>query len=131
MLTLSDRGQGISAEDLPHLCDPFYRSAEASRLGRPGVGLGLTVAGRIVKILGGELRIDSEPGHGSRFSVYLPAVSETFARALLDPASETPGPQAESVDSSNFGPLPGIAQNGGSGVDRAITEPSRVGRGSR
>jgi signal transduction histidine kinase len=75
-LTVSDEGLGIGAEDLPHLCDPFYRAEDARRLGRPGVGLGLTVVKRIVTVLGGELRIDSKPGQGSRFSVHLPGVSD-------------------------------------------------------
>jgi signal transduction histidine kinase len=80
-LTVADEGLGIGAEDLPHICDPFYRSTEARRLGRPGVGLGLTVVQRIVTVLGGELRIDSKPGCGSRFSVYLPAVGEAALTA--------------------------------------------------
>jgi signal transduction histidine kinase len=93
-LTVADRGHGIGPEDLPHVCDPFYRTAEARRLGRPGVGLGLTVAQRIVKALGGELRIDSRPGEGSRFTVYLPAVREAFARACLEGAGESGIPSA-------------------------------------
>lgn len=76
-LTVSDEGLGIRAEDLPYLCDPFYRSPEARRLGRPGVGLGLTVVKRIVTVLGGELRIDSQPGQGSRFRVELPASGDS------------------------------------------------------
>jgi two-component system OmpR family sensor kinase len=74
VLIVSDEGLGIPAEDLWHVCDPFYRSEEARRLGLPGVGLGLTVVQRIVAVLGGELRIDSKPGQGSRFSVSLPTV---------------------------------------------------------
>src|SRR5262249_50924677 len=88
-LTISDEGVGIRAEDLPHLCDPFYRSSEARRLGRPGVGLGLTVVQRIATVLGGELRIDSKPGQGSRFSVSLPAASA----AALSVRNSTPAPQ--------------------------------------
>lgn len=80
-LTVADEGIGISAEDLPHICDPFYRSAEARRLGRPGVGLGLAVVQRIVAVWGGELRIDSKPGHGSRFCVYLPAFGDASSTA--------------------------------------------------
>jgi signal transduction histidine kinase len=72
-LTVSDEGWGIPSADLPHICDPFYRSSEARRLGRPGVGLGLTVVQRIAAVLGAELRMDSKPGQGSRFSVSLPA----------------------------------------------------------
>lgn len=76
VLIVADGGLGIGAEDLPHLCDPFYRSADARQLGRPGVGLGLTVVQRIVTVLNGELRIESKPGQGSRFSVHLPAVRD-------------------------------------------------------
>jgi signal transduction histidine kinase len=80
-LTVADEGLGVCAEDLPHLCDPFYRSAEARRLGLPGVGLGLTVVQRIATVLGGELGIDSKPGGGSRFAVYLPAVRDASLTA--------------------------------------------------
>jgi two-component system OmpR family sensor kinase len=92
-LTVSDEGVGIRAEDLPYLCDPFYRSSEARRLGRPGVGLGLTVAQRIVTVLGGELRIDSKPGQGSRFSVLLPAAGA----APLAARNSTPTAQFSST----------------------------------
>ncbi|MHB1425510.1 MAG: sensor histidine kinase [Gemmataceae bacterium] len=88
-LTVSDEGLGIRGEDLPHLCDPFYRSTEVRRLGRAGVGLGLTVVQRIVTILGGEMRIDSTPGRGSRFRVYLPSTRDTTS-----PTVETPSPAA-------------------------------------
>lgn len=83
-LTVTDRGPGIDPHDLPHLCEPFYRSSEARRLGRPGVGLGLTVVQRIVHVLGGELRIESKLGQGSRFRIYLPAVREGFALPELE-----------------------------------------------
>jgi signal transduction histidine kinase len=92
-LAVSDEGVGIRDEDLPHLCDPFYRSSEARRLGRPGVGLGLTVAQRIVTVLGGELHIDSKPGLGSRFSVSLPAAGA----APLTARNSTPAPQFSST----------------------------------
>jgi signal transduction histidine kinase len=76
VLIVADEGVGIGAADLPHLCDPFYRSADARRLGQPGVGLGLTVVQRIVTVLSGDLRIESKPGQGSRFSVCLPAARD-------------------------------------------------------
>jgi signal transduction histidine kinase len=80
---------GIAAEELPHLCEPFYRAEEARRLGRPGIGLGLTVVQRIVVVLGGELRIDSVPGQGSRFSVFLPAADDpAFAAQSVVPLPE-------------------------------------------
>jgi signal transduction histidine kinase len=88
-LTVADEGVGIAAEELPHLCEPFYRAEEARRLGRPGIGLGLTVVQRIVAVLGGELRIDSIPGQGSRFSVFLPAADDpAFAAQSVVPLPE-------------------------------------------
>jgi heavy metal sensor kinase len=72
-LTVEDHGQGIAAEDLPHIFEPFYRSAEARRLGRPGVGLGLAIARRIAAAFGGTLIVESSPGQGSRFTLCLPA----------------------------------------------------------
>jgi two-component system OmpR family sensor kinase len=81
VLAVVDEGLGIPAADLPHICDPFYRSQEVRRLGRPGFGLGLTVVQRIVAVLGGELHIDSKPGQGSRFCIYLPAVRDVALMA--------------------------------------------------
>jgi signal transduction histidine kinase len=72
-LTVADAGCGIAPEDLPHVFEPFYRSAQARRLGRAGVGLGLAVARRIAVALGGALTAESTPGAGSRFHLRLPA----------------------------------------------------------
>ena len=72
-LTVEDAGAGIAAEDLPHLFDPFFRSAAARAAGVRGVGLGLSVARRIAEAMGARLTADSGPGRGSRFSVRFPA----------------------------------------------------------
>lgn len=76
-LSVADRGCGIRAEELPHLCEPFFRAPEARRLGRPGMGLGLTVVQHLLTVLGGRLEIESRPGEGSRFRIFLPALQET------------------------------------------------------
>jgi heavy metal sensor kinase len=72
-LSVEDRGFGISAEDLPHIFEPFYRSADAQRRGQPGIGLGLAIARRIAIALGGELAAKSEPGKWTRLTFRLPA----------------------------------------------------------
>jgi heavy metal sensor kinase len=72
-LTVADQGSGIAPEDLPHVFEPFYRSAQARRLGLGGVGLGLAVAQRIAGAFGGGVGVESTPGQGSRFTVRLPA----------------------------------------------------------
>ncbi|MGH2580818.1 MAG: sensor histidine kinase [Actinomycetota bacterium] len=65
-----DTGEGISPEDLERVFDPFFRTDTARSGG--GAGLGLTLAKRIVETLGGRIEAESEPAHGSRFSVLLP-----------------------------------------------------------
>lgn len=67
---VSDRGPGISREDLPHLFDRFYK-ADRSRAGH-GTGLGLAIALENARLLGGEIAVASEPGVGSRFTLRLP-----------------------------------------------------------
>jgi signal transduction histidine kinase len=71
-LAVEDRGGGITARDLPHVFEPFYRAESARRLGRAGVGLGLAVARRIAACHGGTIDAESEPGRGSRFVLRLP-----------------------------------------------------------
>jgi signal transduction histidine kinase len=75
VLVVQDAGPGIAAEDLPHVFEPFYRSADARGRGHTGVGLGLAVVRRIATALRGTVAVESEPGHGSRFTVRIPLAS--------------------------------------------------------
>jgi heavy metal sensor kinase len=70
-LAVEDEGEGIAAEELPHLCEPFFRSAEARRRGIAGLGLGLAIARRVAEAFGGRLLVQSWLGKGSRFTVSL------------------------------------------------------------
>jgi len=67
---VSDEGMGIARDDLPHIFEPFRR-VKVSKEAIPGVGLGLSVARRIVQAHNGEIDAYSEPGKGSTFSVRL------------------------------------------------------------
>ncbi len=69
---VADQGVGVAADDLVHIFEPFYRSPDARRLGKPGVGLGLAVARRLAEALGGGIKAESKPGLGSRFEMWLP-----------------------------------------------------------
>ncbi len=70
-ISVTDEGIGISAEDLPHVFEPFRRTA-ATREAIPGVGLGLSVARRIAEAHGGSIEVKSVPAAGSTFNLSLP-----------------------------------------------------------
>jgi len=69
-IAVEDNGEGIADPALELVFEPFWRG-DASR-SEKGAGLGLTLAKRVVEALGGELRVQSELGHGSRFAVVIP-----------------------------------------------------------
>lgn len=68
-----DTGIGISAADRERLCEEFFQAHNQERNRAKGFGLGLAICQRLVRQLGGELQIQSSPGHGSRFTVVLPS----------------------------------------------------------
>ena len=71
LLRVADQGMGIAQEELPYIFEPFRRTT-ASREEVPGVGLGLSVAQRIVRAHGGRIQVESRKGNGATFHVYLP-----------------------------------------------------------
>ncbi len=71
-VSVSDTGEGIPAEDLPHILERFYRVDKSRARATGGSGLGLTIAKRLVEAHGGKITVQSELGKGSRFSFTLP-----------------------------------------------------------
>jgi two-component system, OmpR family, sensor histidine kinase MprB len=69
-LMVADQGPGISAEDLPHVFERFYRSAESR--GMPGSGLGLSIVRSIAERHGGDVRAGGVPGGGAAFWLSIP-----------------------------------------------------------
>lgn len=74
-VAVSDTGRGISPEHLPNIFRPFFTTKGQ------GTGLGLSLAHRIAEAHGGRIEVESQPGKGSRFVVWLP---------LRRPAQNTP-----------------------------------------
>ena len=73
-LTVRDHGPGISARDLAHVFDRFYRGAEAR--GRPGSGLGLAIVRQVVRQHGGTVTAERAPGGGTLMRLHLPGAGK-------------------------------------------------------
>jgi hypothetical protein len=69
-ITIADTGTGIEKEDLKRIFDPFFTTKDPDK----GTGLGLSVSLRIVESMGGEIKVESELGKGTKFEIYFPAV---------------------------------------------------------
>ena len=70
-IAVIDNGPGISPDDEERIFEAFYRSRRNRRFPQ-GLGLGLTIARDLVEAHGGHVELVSEPGKGSRFTIYLP-----------------------------------------------------------
>lgn len=89
LLTVEDEGPGISADELPKLFDRFYQTKRA-RQKKTGLGLGLYITKGLVDAHGGHIGVQSEPGKGSRFSVWLPAAPAKLSAEQELQAAERP-----------------------------------------
>ncbi len=91
-IEITDTGAGIPAEVLPRIFDPFFTTRAIGQ----GLGLGLAIVHGIVTDLGGEVKVRSEPGGGSIFTVLLPPARRDATVPALTPAPEarTPSPVA-------------------------------------
>lgn len=77
-LSVTGTGFGIASEDCERIFDKFSQASAKEMPGRkvPGSGLGLYLVQNLAKRLGGEVRVKSEVGKGSTFTVYVPVESE-------------------------------------------------------
>ncbi|MCX6560589.1 MAG: HAMP domain-containing sensor histidine kinase [Candidatus Aminicenantes bacterium] len=75
-IAVRDNGIGIPRSVQKKIFDPFYRVDTGLRSKAPGAGLGLAIVQHLVKIHGGKILVESEPGRGSLFTIHLPVARE-------------------------------------------------------
>jgi len=89
-LVVRDSGQGIPAELLPHVFEPFTQGERGIDRGQGGLGLGLPIVKSLVELHGGSIGIESEPGKGTEVTVTLPGASNPAPGGEDEPP--IPGP---------------------------------------
>jgi len=93
LLTVSDTGVGMDDQTRARIFDPYY----SDKLREKGTGLGLATVHGIVSKYGGFIHVESAPGEGTAFEVYLPIVDETPKRYAADSSKGTPRGHGERV----------------------------------
>ncbi len=93
VLSASDTGTGIAADVRARIFEPFFTTKPRGR----GTGFGLALAWSIVQQAGGTIDIDSAPGEGTTFHVWLPSVDEALAVATPDAGTRIPSGGDETV----------------------------------
>jgi len=76
-ISVADTGEGIPPDDLPNIFERFYRVDKSRARATGGIGLGLTIAKRLVEAHGGRIVAKSEPGKGSTFYFTIPVFSNS------------------------------------------------------
>jgi signal transduction histidine kinase/ActR/RegA family two-component response regulator len=82
-LTISDTGHGIAPEVIDHIFEPFFTTKDTGE----GTGMGLAIVHRIVTNHGGDMTVDSAPGVGTTFRVYLPRSSDLDSHTTARPST--------------------------------------------
>lgn len=82
LVRVIDEGVGIPESEIEEIFNPFYRGDSTRRVG--GLGLGLALVKNIIDIMGGEIRVNSSPGEGTKVTISIPLSGESHPRNLKE-----------------------------------------------
>ena len=107
-IAVADEGPGIAPEDQAHVFDRFWRADKARARADGGTGLGLAIVRQIAESHGGQIRLQSKPGVGSSFVIWLPVAPAAAELTPRAPGATPLAPVATPADRSrgSFGPPP-------------------------
>lgn len=98
---VKDTGMGISKENLPNVFSRFWQADSSSQRKFQGAGIGLALVKELVEVQGGTVKVDSEVGKGTTFTILVPfmnSVTRPATETSEAPAPDTSGPAAERVN---------------------------------
>ena len=98
-MSVADTGSGMTESEQQRIFNAFTRLPDAQ--GKEGVGLGLSITREAVNMLGGTIRVVSQKGKGSKFTVTLPVTVDTVQSAQSAPIVDNPAPDMACVKSSS------------------------------
>jgi len=104
LIEATDTGEGIPKENLDRIFEPFFSTKDVGA----GTGLGLSTVYGIIHQSGGFIFVDSAPGEGTTFSIYLPEYVDEEGADLRDAAGEQPAPGEKSMPPA----VPDLTGNG-------------------
>lgn len=95
-ISVRDSGQGIPAETLRKIFDPYFSTKSADAQGQGGTGLGLALARDVIEAHQGRIRVESTVGQGTTFTLKLPLAAAAAARPVKSAKTPTPLAAADS-----------------------------------
>ena len=117
-ITVKDTGSGIPSEKLSAIFEPFVQADTGKRRAREGSGLGLTIAQRLARAMGGDLTVESMVGEGSSFHLWL--LADASALATEDGAAGQTAPETVSASRRK------LARPGAVGVLQGLDQVAKV-----
>ena len=92
LLSVTDQGVGMEAEDLAQACNAFFRGRSASLAEAEGIGLGLAISRHMADLMEAQLRLDSQPGRGTCVSIRLPLATQPAPIATTESLAQRGAP---------------------------------------